>query len=312
MMNKLLYIYFKLPHDKTFGIISKVFNRLVAKIIKRVLDQTIPSYFIKTQEQYPNGLNIEKREKKIIVSFTSFPGRIHDVWIVVECLFRQTIKADKIILWLSESQFKDVEIPILLQNQIERGLEIRFVKGDLKSHKKYIYALTEFKNDYVITVDDDLYYDHKLIENLLQLKEKHPLSLPTNRAHKITFNKNNKVNLYSKWEHNYDKSIPSILLVPTGGFGTLYEFQQLNESFNNEKLITDMIPYADDLWLKIQTLLKNIKVVTNNQYNKDPLTVKSSQLEKLVTKNVIAGGNDVQLQKVLKYFGLNNLEKYKV
>jgi hypothetical protein len=311
MMNKLLYIYFKLPHDKTFGIVSKVINRLVAKIVKRVLDKTVPSYFLKTQRQYPNGLNKEPRNKNVIVSFTSFPGRIQDVWIVVECLFRQTLKADKIILWLSESQFKDVEIPILLQNQIERGLEIRFVKGDLKSHKKYIYALTEFKNDYIITVDDDLYYDQKLIENLIQLKVKHPLSLPTNRAHKITFNKNNEVNLYSKWEHNYHKSTPSILLVPTGGFGTLYEFHQLNESFNNEKLITELIPHADDLWLKIQTLLKNIKVVTNNQYNKDPLTIKSSQLEKLVTKNVIAGGNDVQLRKVLDYFQLNNLEKYK-
>lgn len=311
MMNTLLNIYFKLPHDKTFGIVSKAFNRLVAKILKRILDRTVPRYLLKTQEQYPNGLNAEKRDKKIIVSFTSFPGRIQDVWIVVECLFRQTYKADKIILWLSESQFTGIEMPKLLVAQQERGLEIRFVEEDLKSHKKYIYALNEFKNEYVITVDDDLYYDNSLIENLIQLKSKYPNSLPTSRAHMIQFEANNEISRYSNWYHNYAYEKPSMLLVPTGGFGTLYEYSQINNSFDNISLIKDLAPHADDLWLKIQSLLKETQVITNSKYNKDPITVKSSQLEKLVTTNVLSGGNDEQLKRILEYFNLGNLEQYR-
>lgn len=311
MMNTILKLYFKLPHDTSFGIISKIINRIAARIVKRVLDRTVPSYFLKTQAQFLNGLNTEKRDKKVIVSFTSFPGRIQDVWIVVECLFRQTYKADKIILWLSELQFEGVELPSLLTDQQSRGLDIRFVKGDIKSHKKYIYALNEFKNDYVITVDDDLYYDNKLIQNLIQLKEKYPYALPTNRAHLIQFDNRNKVAPYSKWYHNYQIEKQSLLLVPTGGFGTLYEFDQLYQTFDNQILIKELVPHADDLWIKIQSLLKNTQVVTNNRYNKDPISVKSSQLEKLVSINVLRGANDVQLRAVLDYFKMGNLENYK-
>lgn len=311
MMNTLLHNYFKLPHDKTFGIVSKAFNRIVAKILKRILDRTVPHYFLKTQHLYPNGLNTEKRDKEIIVSFTSFPGRIQDVWIVVECLFRQTYKADKIILWLSESQFTGIEMPKLLVAQQERGLEIRFVEEDLKSHKKYIYALNEFKNEYVITVDDDLYYDNRFIENLIQLKKKYPNSLPTNRAHLIQFEANNEISLYSKWYHNYASEKPSMRLVPTGGFGTLYEYNQLNKTFDDQSLIKELVPHADDLWLKIQSLIKNVSIVTNSKYNKDPITVKRSQLEKLVSTNVINGGNDIQLRKALDYFRLGHLEQYR-
>lgn len=311
MMNVLLELYFKLPHDKSFGIISKIINRIAARIVKRILDRTVPNHFLKTLDKYPTGVNLESREKEIVISLTSFPGRIADVWIVIECLFRQTYKADKIILWLSELQFEGVELPSLLTDQQSRGLDIRFVKGDIKSHKKYIYALNEFKNDYVITVDDDLYYDNKLIQNLIQLKEKYPYALPTNRAHLIQFDNRNKVAPYSKWYHNYPIEKQSLLLVPTGGFGTLYEFDQLYQTFDNQILIKELVPHADDLWIKIQSLLKNTQVVTNNRYNKDPISVKSSQLEKLVSINVLRGANDVQLRAVLDYFKMGNLENYK-
>jgi hypothetical protein len=251
------------------------------------------------------------RDIKVIVSLTSFPGRVQDVWIVIECLFRQTFKADKIILWLSESQFNGIELPQRLLDQKKRGLEIRFVEDDLKSHKKYIYALNEYKNDYVITVDDDLYYDNQLIENLIELKKKYPMALPTNRAHLIQFELDNKISNYSNWHHNYAIEQLSFMLVPTGGFGTLYEYNQLNNTFDNLNLIKDLVPHADDLWLKVQSLIKNVNIITNAKYNKDPITIKSSQLEKLVSTNVLNGGNDEQLKGILKYFNLGNLEQFR-
>jgi hypothetical protein len=310
MMNTLLNIYFRLPHDKTLGIFTKVFNRLFAKILKQIFDRTVPNYFLRTQYLFPSGLNTKKRDKQIVLSLTSFPGRIQDVWIVVECLFRQTFKSDKIILWLSESQFKGIELPKLLIDQQKRGLEIRYVQSDLKSHKKYIYALNQFKNDYIITVDDDLYYDNKLIQNLIVLKEKYPNALPTNRAHLIKFESNQKVSIYSKWFHNYATEKESFLLVPTGGFGTMYEYNQMHHTFYDQSLIMELAPCADDLWLKVQTLLKNVQIITNSRYNKDPITIKSSQLEKLVSTNVLNGGNDIQFSAILGHFNLGNLEKF--
>ena len=71
MMNVLLELYFKLPHDSSFGIFSKIINRIAARIIKRILDRTVPNHFIKTFDTYPIGLNQEKRDKEIVISLTS-------------------------------------------------------------------------------------------------------------------------------------------------------------------------------------------------------------------------------------------------
>jgi len=310
-MNTILNFYFKLPHDRSLGIVSKAFNRISARILKRILDKTVPTYFLKTQNDYPIGINQEAREKKVIVSFTSFPGRIADVWIVVECLFRQSYKADRIILWLSKPQFEGIELPKQLLDQMNRGLEIRFVEDDLRSHKKYLYAFDEFKDHYVVTVDDDLYYESELIQNLIDLKKEYPEAVVTNRAHRITFFKDGSIENYSNWNHNITLSDPSFLNVQTGGFGTLYTIGDLDVSYNDIDLIKRTIPLADDLWMKVQTLLAQKEVVTNDKYNKDPLTVRKSQIEKLVTSNSLNGGNDVQFKKVLEYFQLGNLEKYR-
>ena len=38
MKNTLLDLYFNLPHDRSLDILSKGFNRLIAKVLKRNLD----------------------------------------------------------------------------------------------------------------------------------------------------------------------------------------------------------------------------------------------------------------------------------
>lgn len=309
-MNRILSFYFALPPDTTLGIVTKAFNRIMARICKRILDRTVPKHFIKTLHQYPQGVNTTPREQEVVVSLTSFPARIEEVWIVIECLFRQTYKADKIILWLSIKQFPKQDLPQKLKDQTKRGLDIRFVEEDLRSHKKYIYAFEAFPNAQIITVDDDLYYDHRLIENLILLKKKYPNAVVTNRAHQLNFNKKNEIQKYRNWAHNTTIEVPSYFTVQTGGFGTLYLKDDLDKTYNNMELIKNNIPDADDLWLKVQTLLKYKKVVTNARYNKDPLTVKSSQIEKLVYKNVLRGGNDEQLKAVLKHFGLEDLKQF--
>jgi len=304
-MDNLLALYFALPHDRSLGIFTKAFNRIIAKVLKRILDRTVPYYFLKTQHRYPIGLNTEFRNKKVVVSMTSFPARIDEVWIAIECLLRQSFKPDKVILWLSLEQFPDKKIPESLARLIDRGLTISFVKEDLKSHKKYIYALQQFPNDYIITVDDDLYYDSGILENLILMKKKYPQSVVTNRGHAIQFAENGSILPYRKWHHNVTKEEPSLNLVQTGGFGTLYEFGDLHKSSSDTTLIKEKIPFADDLWLKVQTILMNKKVVTNQRYNKDPITIKSSQLEKLVNNNVLSGGNDVQFSSILQYFNID-------
>ena len=43
----------------------------------------------------------------IIVSLTTFGKRINNVHLTIESIFRQTIRPEKIILWLAESEFTE-------------------------------------------------------------------------------------------------------------------------------------------------------------------------------------------------------------
>ena len=304
-MNTLYKIYFLLPHDSKFGIVSKIINRIAARIIKRAIDYFYPEYLKRTAKSAGMGINInENRNKKYIVSLTSFPARINDVWISIETIFRQSFKPDKVILWLSEKQFEGQKLPQNLLNLVDRGLTIRYVNEDLRSHKKYIYAIEEFPNDYIITLDDDLYYEKNLILNLVNLKKEYPEYVPTNRAHKIKIT-DNIIEPYRKWFHNATDIAPSNLLVQTGGNGTLYCKNDLFKDFNSVQIIKELAPYADDIWLKIMVLKAQKKIVTNIKYNKDPLVVKATQNEKLVTQNVINGGNDTQFNNLLKHYQLS-------
>lgn len=310
-MNTLLNIYFKLPHDKTLGIVTKVFNRLVAKILKRILDNTVPKFFLKTQLQYPDGLNTEKRDNEVIVSFTSFPGRIGDLWIVVECLFRQSYKADRIILWLSKSQFEGIELPKLLLAQEERGLEIRFVEDDLRSHKKYYYALKSFDSSIIITVDDDVFYHQDMLRTLIEANANHPNEVVANRAHRIKFDENHQILPYRQWEINYKSQFSSFLYVPTGVGGVLYPPGSLSTEILDVNAIKSLCYHADDLWLKAGSLLTNSKVFITHRFRQEFITIGGSQASKLVAFNSLKGENDNQFSETRRFFKLGDLEHFR-
>ena len=111
MMDFLYILYFALPNFARIGIAGKVIIRLLGMMLKRILDAFVPGYFKRTANKAGYGLNTEHREETYIVSITSFPARINEIWITIETLLRQSFKPDKIILWLGEEQFPDKQLP---------------------------------------------------------------------------------------------------------------------------------------------------------------------------------------------------------
>lgn len=301
---KLYRLYYLLPDFSRFGKPGRVIDKILAFILKRILDATLPSYYLKTQRLHTLAEG-ENRKKKIVCSLTSFPARIDQVWIAIESLMHQTVKPDKIILWLSSEQFSDHVVPDSLQKMTSRGLQIEFCSDDLKAHKKYIYALTRYPNDWIITFDDDLYHERHAIENLLNIKEKFHDTIVTNRAHQIRVSADGKLQPYKKWDHNIVKEQPSKQNVATGGCGALYQVDLLHLDFSNEEKIKRLSFFADDLWLKIMAHLRGTRVVTNKRYGKDPIVIGKTQTVKLVTTNVLDGGNDQQLRSLIEHYKVN-------
>lgn len=306
MINRMLRIYFSLPSDSSLGIVSKVINRLIAKLLKRLLDYYVPYSLERKQEESSSGLNQNERDQKLLVSLTSFPGRIDSLWIVIESLLRQTYKPDRLILWLSKLQFESIELPEKLLSLQAKGLEIRFVDDDLRSHKKYYYALDSYKKYTIITFDDDVFYDNRVIERLVHGSRLFPDCVIANRAHEITFDKETVgIKPYREWRHHIRNSRPSFLYVPTGVGGVLYPPGSLSDRILDITSIKEKCFLADDLWLKAGTLLTNTKVFVTDSYNQEFITVGRTQVNKLVTSNSLNGGNDKQLQNTLVHFGID-------
>ena len=210
------------------------------------------------------GINIgEERENKIIVSITSIPSRFTSLYLCLETIMRQSLKPDKIILYLGNNT-KNMELPQNLKKMKKRGLTIEYRDDkELKPHTKYFYAMQEHPNDIIITFDDDILYNKNVIKMLYESYLKFPNEVSAIRVHKITFNQD-KINKYKNWIMEYkgkDTLIPSHYLCATGVGGVLYPPHIMpKETFNKEN-IKNLSLSADDLWLKVMQIKYKIKVV---------------------------------------------------
>lgn len=130
------------------------------------------------------GLNQEeKREPRIILSLTSHPGRIDTVHIAINSLLRQTVKPDKLILWLAEDEFpnKEKDLPEQLLKLKEFGLTIDWCEA-IRNYKKMIPTLRNYPDDIIITADDDVYYDADMVETLYSAYLKNPKNIYNRRV----------------------------------------------------------------------------------------------------------------------------------
>lgn len=300
-MDRWYQFYWDFVDDNQLGVIGKAANRVVRKVVKRHLDSCLPSSF--TQSSIECGINKqEHRERKLICSLTSFPARIDEIWICVETIFRQTVKADEIVLWLAKPQFPDHQLPKSLVNCVNKGLTIRWVDDDVRSHKKYYYTLREYQDADIVLLDDDLYYPDRLLENLVGMARRHPRSICATRVHKMTYSRK-QLRPYRNWIHNYNsrQEIADDDFFFTSGAGTLIPTGIMPDDIFNESIFKDICFFADDVWLNFQAKAAGIKVFSNNTFDKDEISIGSSQRVKLVNENVSDGGNDRQIKNVLDY-----------
>lgn len=255
-----------------------------------------------------DGLNTVDRKPRVIVSLTTFPERIDIVPITIQSLFNQTLKPDMIILYLSKQQFPNGHSSKLLNDAVKYGLIVKYVDGDLKPHKKYYYAIQEFPDDIIVTVDDDVRYNPKLIERLYKSYLHHPHCVSACRVHKIKFDSDEKIKPYSQWQKNYSEKIgvESFKLIATGVGGVLYPPGSLPKEAFNEQLITKTCLLADDLWLKIMEVYNGTKVVLASvDSNLD--IIEDSQTSSLWKTNVNEDQNDVQLNNILQNVNWGNI-----
>lgn len=252
-----------------------------------------------------------KNEGRIIVSLTTFPPRINRIWLAIETILRQATKPDKIILWLSKEQFPSMELlPSKLLRQIDRGLEIRLKEDDIRSHKKYYYAIKEFPKDFIITIDDDVFYNSQLLSQLIELNQKYPLAVCCNHAIRIIV-KNENIAPYLSWQTVEFEQYPNCEIMAIGVGGILYPPYSLYYDTFNIAIIKKYCFLADDIWLNIMAHLNETKVA-KTAYNSNYLRIINSKNITLNSKNVNEGLNDKQLKSTREYYLKNHgIDPYK-
>lgn len=264
------------------------------KFIRSISRIILPRYLAK-----PIKLQI-KKETEILVSLTSFPARINNVWQVVECMFRQTYKPRKIILWLSKDQFPDFNsIPRTLLDRVGDLFEIRIVEGDIRSHKKYYYVSKENPDSLIFLIDDDIYYPSDILERTVNMYDKYPNSIICNYGYHIGYEIDGSLKPYKQWKHEENFSEESDLFFGSGG-GTLFVPNTLYKDLTNIVVARDLCPIADDIWLNAMVRLANKSIVIVK--NGNILPVFNSNNATLSSINVTQMKNDQQINSIEKHY----------
>lgn len=280
----------------------KLFPTTKKKIIDKFLNQ-------------PLGTTREKRSNEVILSFTSFPPRINRVFLMVESLLRQTVKPNRIILYLSSEEFPDKKIPETLKAQIERGLEIRWVPYNYRSYKKLIYALKEYPEAVIINVDDDCFYGPDLVSNLYLEHLQHPKDRLCHAMQTLTLNSKREILPEMLWQSFWNTPAAqlktSIFSYCIGYKGILYPPHSLHHDVFEAKKFQKLCPSHDDLWFWVMGLLAG----TKTRFVDKPLQRKSFSVGPSLSKenclkfDKCGKGKhimltDIKIHNVLSYYDL--------
>lgn len=271
--------------------------------LRSIINVYIPIYFLLTNRKKQFTLHLKTdTEVRIIVTLTSFPLRINRIWLVIETILRQTKKPDKIVLWLSKEQFQSCDIlPKRLLKQMRRGLEIILVDGDLRSHKKYYYALKKYPDDILITIDDDIFYRPKMIEELYNRWKLYPKSIVGQRCLDIGF-QNNSITSYLNWKTSVPFNLkPTYSIFYCSGAGTLFPPHSLYKDVLNEKQFLSLTPYADDVWLNSMSQIQGTSV-TKIACNPTILPIINFNDITLSSRNLNENQNDLQINNLVCYY----------
>ena len=308
MVNYFDKLYSSIPPtiSSSRGILDKIkFYSALRFSVRNLANILIPFYYILTFDNPNFRLKKDKgnpQTKKIIVTLTSFPERIKNIWLVIESMLRQEIKPDKIILWLSKEQFNGFEaLPCKLKKQIERGLEICFVNGDIRSHKKYYYAMKEFPEDLIITIDDDILYRNDLIQLMLEHHMKNPSHIISLYCRRVK-RSGEQLSKYNSWPKTTEEQISISELFYGSGGGTLFPPHSIHEDVFNIDLFMNLTPLADDIWLNTMSRLNETYIHSICNKNWTPLPIINRNNKTLSKQNVTENLNDKQIENVRKYY----------
>ncbi|MFV0409166.1 MAG: glycosyltransferase family 2 protein [Paracoccus sp. (in: a-proteobacteria)] len=239
----------------------------------------------------PHGL-----DAPLVVSLTSYGARLDAAALVLASVMRQTVRADRVILWLDEADMD--RLPEGVRNS---GAEIR-VCPHWKSYKKLVPTLLEVPDAYIVTADDDLYYGSDWLEGLVAQAG---AGVACHRAHRVTM-QGGAPRAYDDWDRNLGAPEAGPLIFPTGVGGVLYAPGVFHPDVTDAEKFMQLAPSADDIWFYwMHRLAGSRPAKIGGRFR--VIEWPGSQVQNLRSANLASGaglgGNDRALAAMIEAYG---------
>ena len=244
------------------------------------------------------GVRIHGLPGELIVSLTSYPPRYGMLAKTLKGLLAQTIRPDRTILWIAEGDM--ATLPDEVCDLKSCGLEVRTCH-DLRSYNKIIHTLKLWPDAFIVTADDDLYYEPKWLETLVQGVRAGENIIVCRRALRPT-RVGGSYAAFTEWQQDIiTDGEPADTLFPTGVGGVLYPPHCLAPEVMDEQVFLALCPHDDDSWLYFMSRRAGSKY---SQVGGGFAQVMwpGSQATSLMSINLIGGENDRQLSAVIEHY----------
>lgn len=180
----------------------------------------------------------------LVVSLTSYPARYATLDLTLKCLLRQSLKPDRVILFVTRGD--ETRLPPEVLDLRAEGLEIRTEAAPIKVYTKFVPALRAFPDGWIATADDDMHYGPDWLADLVAPAR--PGRVVAHRAHRVKWAADGLAP-YSSWDKNIAGPLEGPEIFGTGVGGVLYPPGSLHPDVLRDDLFTRLCPGADDIWL---------------------------------------------------------------
>lgn len=250
---------------------------------------------------------VMKEKEQVVISLTSFPAAITYVIPTVKSLLEGAALPDKIVLYLTYSQFGESGLPdgLLKLSKENPIFEIRDYAHDIRSYRKLVPALKDFPDAVIVTVDDDVAYHKNMLSDLLKLHSQIPDAIFAHRAKYMKPGKPYRTWSKYRWYDFLFKRIHSSYKnIQTGVGGVLYPPYSLNKEMMDEELFTRIAPTTDDIWFWAAGVANGTKVVPVPFGHNKPRGVGKPRELSLKTVNFKSGTdrNAAALQAIFQHY----------
>lgn len=280
--------------------------RKIRKAYKAWTDGIRRRRALRTLAHFPRNPNPARHSLpgQLVISLTSYPARFPTLHLTIKSLLDQTIRPDRIVLWIAED---DVGLlPQTLTALKGNRFQIETCE-DLRSFKKILPSLAKFPDAFILIADDDTYYPDGWLRSLVETYDPANPSVVFTRGHRPRYTAEGRLLPYRQWDRNAvndpDGSVPQDMLA-TGNGGVLYPPGSLPPETTDLDTIRQFSATSDDVWLYFMRRRSGFPVKRVPGPRREYIEWEGTQAQALWSLHR-TGKKDEHLQAMADEFGLS-------